>query len=171
MATTDPDRDAVPRAERVLRGTLGFLGVTALGGGIEMLAFPHGNRYLPLRMLEGTGLSSFVAPGVVLTGAFGVGSLVVLRGLRRRQPWALLAPLERRSGRHWSWLGAVAVGAGFTTWMSVEVALLGLPWRDTDAPDEAATATALYGIYGTTAVLLLALPWHPDVMGSLERSE
>lgn len=168
--TSVTDRDAVPRAERVLRATLGFLGVTALGGGIEMLLFPRGNRYLPLRMLEGTGLSTFVAPGVVLAGGFGVGSLVVLRGLRRRQPWPLLAPLERRTGRHWSWLGAVAVGAGFTSWMTVEVALLGLPWTDTEAPDEAATATALYAVYGTTAAALLVLPWRPEVMASLEQA-
>lgn len=155
-----------PRTEQALGWLLGFLGVTALGGGIEMLLFPRGNQYLPISLLDPVGfLDTFALPGIVLAGAFGVVPLVVLVGLVRRPQWAWLAPVERLTGRHWSWGGAAAVGVGFTTWMVTEIALLGPPW-DAATTGDLVTGWVLYGIYCTVAASLLALSWSPSVRAS-----
>lgn len=146
-----------PPAVKTLIGVLWFLGLTALGGGIEMLVFPNGNEYLPAEFLDHIPLvDSFVVPGLVLAIVFGIGSLFVVWGVQRLPGVTILEDLETRTGRHWSWAGLVALGIAFTTWMVVEIALLGPPW-DSD-PGDAAAAWVLYGIYGTVAVALLVVP-------------
>lgn len=167
---TAPAATATSRSERALAGVLGFLGVTALGGGLEMIAFPHGNRYLPASLLDEIGLDSFALPGVVLASGFGVGSLVVRSGLRRRWRWPLLAPVERRTGRHWSWAGTVTLGVGFTAWMGLEMVLFEPPWR-TEPAEDAIAAYVLEGVYGATAVVLLALPWQRPVRDALRLTD
>ena len=53
-----------------------FLGLTALGGGIEMILFPSGNQYVPGEWLEGIPwIESWLVPGLVLSIGFGLGSL------------------------------------------------------------------------------------------------
>jgi hypothetical protein len=143
-------------AERLLIGVLIFLGVTAAGGGAEMLLFPKGNEYLPDTLLEPLPVESFVLPGLILLLGFGIGSLLVAWGMLTRRDLRFMETLEDRAGYHWSWLGAVAIGVGFTAWMFVEIALLGPPWGG--GPDDQMFAWILYGIYLTVAGLLVTLP-------------
>lgn len=148
-----------PGSVRALLATLGFLGVTALGGGIEMLAFPQGNEFLPADFLDRIPVAdSFILPGLVLAGVFGLGSLVVLVGALRRPRWGWLGGLERATRRHWSWAATLALGFGFLAWMAIEITWLGAPWESPPGEDRT-FAYLLYGIYLTVAALLLALPW------------
>lgn len=147
-----------PASVRVTVGTLGFLGLTALGGGIEMLLYPQGNQYVPIELIELVPIvDSFVLPGLVLALVFGVGSLVAMVGVLRRPHWRWLDGVERVTGHRWPWAATLALGVGFATWMAVEINWLGLPWEA--EPDEQGFTYALYGIYVTVAILLLALPW------------
>jgi hypothetical protein len=117
---------------RILLGLLIFLGVTALAGGIEMLLFPTGNEFLPRQWLDDIPvIDSWLLPGLVLGGGFGVGSLLTAYALRRR--WA------------WWWPGTILLGVGMIVWIGLEV--LFLPQR-----------SLLEAIYGTVGVLLVALP-------------
>lgn len=43
-----------PAAVKWTIGVLTFLGITVLGGGIEMLLFYEGNEYLPVDLIEPT---------------------------------------------------------------------------------------------------------------------
>jgi hypothetical protein len=137
--------------------TLTFLGVTALGGGIEMLAFPQGNDYLPADMLEKIPFETFIVPGLILAGIFGLGSLFVAWGMWSRPEIGLLRWAERLTDRHWAWAGAIMLGLGFTMWMVIELSMLGAPWAQGDAGGEI-SAWILYGIYGTVTLALLVLP-------------
>lgn len=138
-------------------GILTFLGITALGGGIEMLLFYEGNEYLPADMLERIPFETFIVPGLVLGIVFGVGSLFVAWGMWRRPDFAGLRWLERSTERHWSWAGVVLIGVGFTMWMITEISMLGTPWAQAEASGEM-MAWILYGLYGATAISLLVLP-------------
>jgi hypothetical protein len=103
----------------------GFVGVTAVGGGVEMLRFPHGNQFVPGAWLDGIPvIGSWVVPGLVLGGVFGGGGLATAYGLLRRPRWRACDSLERWSGRHWSWLASVGLGTGLAAWVAVEVALI-----------------------------------------------
>jgi hypothetical protein len=158
-----------PAAVRWTIGVLTFLGITALGGGIEMLLFYEGNEYLPADLIERTPFDTFIVPGLILGGIFGLGSLFVAWGIWRRPDFGLLHWLERLTDRHWAWAGAVLLGLGFTMWMVIEISMLGSPW-DTANAGEAAMTWALYGIYVTVAVLLLVLPQLSRVREYMERS-
>jgi hypothetical protein len=146
-----------PAAVTATVGVLLALGVSALGGGIEMLVFRDGGRYLPSEWLDEIPLvDSYVAPGLVLGTVFGAGSLGTAVGMlqqRRRRAWHAV---ERATGRHWSWASTVALGVGFTGWLSVEIALLGGP-RALDA-EERAAGYATYAVFGSVAAALLTLP-------------
>lgn len=147
-----------PRSVTVMLWILGFLGVTALGGGIEMLLFPTGNDYLPATLLDKIPIvDSFIVPGLVLAVGFGLGSLFLAWGVARRSDVPGLRWLERLTRRHWSWAGTVALGVAFTAWMVIEVALLAEPGA-TGANGEAVVALVLWGIYGCVALALLVLP-------------
>lgn len=153
-----PERHRRPGSVTATIWVLGFLGVTALAGGLEMLVFVRGNVYLPASMLDQVPLlDTWLVPGLVLTFAFGVGGLVGAWGIARQPRVRQLAMVERRTSTHWSWAWTVAVGYAFTAWMTVEIALLGFPWEATDTTGEV-SAWVLYGIYVTVALLLLVLP-------------
>jgi hypothetical protein len=147
--------DRRPRLVVAAAGVAGFVGVTALGGGIEMLLFPRGNEFVPGAWLDGVPLvDSWVVPGLVLGGVFGIGGLAVTYGLLRRPRWRALDGLERRSGRHWSWLATVGLGAGLAAWVLVEVVLI--PQR-----------SAIETMCAALAAVLIVLPLQRSVRGHL----
>lgn len=153
-----PERHRRPGTVTATIWVLGFLGVTALAGGIEMLVFVRGNVYLPASMLDEVPLlDTWLVPGLVLTSAFGVGGLVGAWGIARQPRVRQLATVERRTSTHWSWAWTVAVGYAFTAWMVVEISLLGPPWDAADTAGET-SAWVLYGVYVAVALLLLVLP-------------
>jgi hypothetical protein len=134
------------------------LGLAALGGGTEMLLFPHGGTYLPPERLEKIPLlDSYVVPGLVLGAVFGIGSLVTAAGMFRRWSWRVLGAVERATGRHWSWAATVIIGIGFAAWLTVELILLGGPWAS-GLDSDRTTAYATYGAFGSMALALLLLP-------------
>ena len=129
---------------------LGFLGLTALGGGIEMILFPAGNQYVPGEWLEGIPwIESWLVPGLVLGIGFGLGSLFVGFGLLRRPRWRWISAISGRTGHHWSWIGAIVLGAGLALWIVLEVLLI--PER-----------SVIEAVYAFVAVALIALALAPS---------
>jgi hypothetical protein len=75
-------------------------------------------------------------------------------GRPRRPRWAWLLPVERLTRHHWSWIAAIALGAGQIAWIVIE--LIYLP-----------QLSALQAVYGGVGVALLLLPLQPAVRGHL----
>lgn len=112
-------------ASRILIGLLGFVGVTALGGGIEMLAFPLGNDFVPRAWLDHVPVvETWVLPGIVLGSVFGIGSLCAAVGLWRRRRQDPRNVVERATGRHWSWAASLVIGALLFAWIMLEVVFI-----------------------------------------------
>ena len=149
-----------PRARRpvaliVVSAMTAFLGLTAVAGGTEMVAFRSGNSFLPPAWLDRLPLvDSWLGPGLVLGLGFGVGALVATYGLLRRPRWRLTAPVERLTGQHWSWVASVLLGIGLVVWIALEVIYL---------PDR----SWLELVYGLLGMLLAALPWSRPVRADL----
>jgi hypothetical protein len=131
-------------AVRVLLAVLVFLGVSATGGGIAMLADLHGGGYLPARWLDALPLiDSFLAPGLVLLVVFGAGSLLTAYAILRRPAWRWASAPERWTD-HWSWTAVQLLGLGQLLWISLELVYLpDVSWLE-----------ALYGVIGLTLLLL-----------------
>lgn len=129
--------------------TLGFLGVTAVAGGIAMVldigAAP------PREWLDGVPLiDSWLVPGLVLAIGFGLGSLVAAYGMLRQPDWRWLRPFERITRHHWSWLATLLIGLGHIAWIAIELIYLPQP-------------SALQVVYGAVGAALVLLPLHPAV--------
>lgn len=71
-----------------------FTAVTAVGGGLALMAGLEGDRF-PLKLLEGTPFSSYVIPGLILMVAVGgtatVAAAALLRNLAIGAPASMLA--------------------------------------------------------------------------------
>lgn len=124
--------------------TLGFVGVTAVAGGVEMMVFPNGNVFVKAEWLDELPVSSYRLPGLALGAGLGAGSLVTTFGLARRPKCPGLGWLERLTGRHWSWAATITAAVGLGAWIGLEVLLI--PER---SPIEA--------LYATLALAVLAM--------------
>lgn len=97
-----------PTALWALLVTLGQLSARALVGGTALLLAPSGRLVgLSPAPLDGTLLSDFFVPGLILFVVFGLGSAVASYGLYTR--------------RRWGWLAGVAVAGSLLLWILVEV--------------------------------------------------
>jgi hypothetical protein len=132
-----------------------FLGVSTVGGGIEMLLNLDGGRYLPQQWLDDLPLiDSFLIPGLVLLLGFGAGSLLTAYGVWRRPQWRWLRAVERFTGRHWAWSATILLGAGQVVWIALELVYLpGLSWLEV--------------VYGLIGLALVLLPLTPSVRDRL----
>lgn len=150
MARMARTRARRPGAVRTAAGALGFVGVTGLAGGIEMILYPHGNQFVDPDWLEGIPLvDTYRLPGLVLAGAIGGGATAACLGLLRRPHVGLLAPIEQRTGQHWSWAATRLTGGALSAWLLTELLLI--PER-----------SAVEGVYATAALALLGLPALPS---------
>jgi hypothetical protein len=109
--TTKP----TPPLGRLAAASLGleiFLGVGAIGGGLALMAGPHGEIIpLPVSALTGSPFGDYFAPGAILFAILGLGPLgAALLAWRRH----LMAPFL-----------ACAVGGALLVWLVVEIAIVG----------------------------------------------
>jgi hypothetical protein len=140
-----------PVAVWICAAVLGFLGVSAVAGGVAMLS----GFTPPRRWLDDIPLvDSWLFPGLVLTVVFGAGSILTTYGVIRRPRWAWLSWVERPTNHHWSWIATLLLGLGQAAWIVLE--LIYLP-----------EASALQAVYGITGLLLVALPGLPSVRTDL----
>jgi hypothetical protein len=113
------------------------LGVGALGGGIALMAGPHGEILpLPVSALAGSFFKDYFAPGAILFAILGVGPLGAAAGAWRRRP---VAPFL-----------AFAVGGALLIWLAAEIAIVGY----SNHPP----LQALYMVLGVV-MLLVAVAW------------
>lgn len=71
--SVDTPRCRRPRPVTALVTVLCILGLTGLGGGVEMLVSPRGGTYLPPERLDDIPLvDTYIVPGLVLAIVFGV---------------------------------------------------------------------------------------------------
>lgn len=88
-----------------------FLGIGAIGGGLALMAGPHGEVLpLPVSALDGSPLSDYFLPGAILFTILGTGPLGAAI-LAWRRP---VAPML-----------TVAMGGALLVWLVVQIAIIG----------------------------------------------
>ncbi len=105
-------------------GLAAFGALSALGGGIELLAWPTGNAYLPIELLQPTPFETFLVPGLLLTLVVGGSSLVCSVLAWRRSAFAIDATLFC-GGVHTFWIVSEVALLQSLHWLHVVYALLG----------------------------------------------
>jgi hypothetical protein len=143
-----------PTAVWTTIGTLAFLGMTAVAGGVAMvldLGTPPDDWLVTIPLVD-----TWIVPGLVLGIGFGLGSLLTGYAMLRRPRWAWLRPVERLTRHHWSWIATVLIGLCHIAWIVVELVYLPQP-------------SLLQVVYGGVGVALLVLPLLPTVRRDLSR--
>lgn len=135
-------------------GVLLFVGTTAAAGGVALVS---GAAAPPIEWLEQVPLvDTWTVPGIVLGAGFGLGSLVAVYGVLRRPRWPWLAPVERLTRHHWSWLATLLIGLGHIAWIALELIYL---------PE---SSVLLQAVYGGVGVVLVVLPMTAPVRRYLQ---
>lgn len=88
----------------------GVTGLGALAGGYACIVDPIAPLGAPVSMLEGSPFDTFLIPGLVLFGLFGVGNLFGLYILAKRYRW-------------YGYVGGI-LGAAMVVWIIVQVAII-----------------------------------------------
>ncbi len=71
----------------------GFVGLTALAGGLLLVAFPRGSALAPIALLHEAPFETFVVPGLLLAFVVGGLNLTACVLTLGRRPFASLASL------------------------------------------------------------------------------
>jgi hypothetical protein len=89
-----------------------LLGVGAVGGGIALMAGPHGEILpLPVSALAGSAFADYFAPGLILFAVLGLAPL-----------GAAVAAWQRRSAARFL---AFAAGCALLVWLIAEIEIVG----------------------------------------------
>lgn len=90
LVTAPPPRATIPRPARWLLAMLCLVtGITAIAGGIALVAAPDGSLVrMPLSTLEYSPFSSFLVPGLILLFVVGFGNMLAASAVLRDAPSA-----------------------------------------------------------------------------------
>jgi hypothetical protein len=104
---------------------IGLLVVTGLFGGWSFITDTTGaGLQAKLSWLERTPVNDFLLPGLFLLGVYGIGGMILIAGLVWRLSPGPLRRLDARTGRHWSWYGAIAFGLVLVLWIAYELVVM-----------------------------------------------
>ncbi|MDT3428148.1 hypothetical protein J2Z22_003739 [Paenibacillus forsythiae] len=103
-----------------------FLGVGAIFGGLALIIDPSGSLMgMPAdSVLRRSPFSSFLFPGILLLGVFGLFPLWVLYGMVKRPRWAWADALNPFKELHSAWTLSLYVGFGQIIWIMVETYIM-----------------------------------------------
>ena len=135
----------------------GFLSVGALGGGGVLIADPSGRLMgVPLSLLQGLPVRTFLIPGLSLFFILGVCPLIATIGLFNPRSFAFLESLNPSKVRRWPFVASLFVGAFLIGWTAGEMVLWGRVWL-----------SAIYCAWGGA---ILTVTFAPSVMQYLRTS-
>ena len=98
----------------ILMGLLVFLSLGGFFGGVAFLADPSGaSMGLSTDLLIGTPVSDFLLPGLFLLIVMGIGPLIIVYGLWKRNSWV--------------WKTAVFFSLLLIGWIGLQILLWGAP--------------------------------------------
>jgi hypothetical protein len=109
-----------PRPVAWLAGLLPVLAIVALQGGVVMVASPLEPMGLSADLLRHAPVDTYFWPGVFLLAIAAV-ALMITVGIVFGWRWNWAAPIERRLGFRWPWLGAVSVASALLVFEIIEV--------------------------------------------------
>jgi hypothetical protein len=128
-----------PVTVKILIILIVFQALSGLFGGAGLIIDSSGKFLnIPLEWLEGSPLSDYFIPGIILFAVLGIFPSIVIIGLLK--------------SKYWGWIGSVLLGIALIIWIIVEIIIIGY---QADPP--------LQLIYGILGVIILSLCFLPNI--------
>jgi hypothetical protein len=102
-----------------------FVGLSAVGGAIELLVWSDGNFYLPPTLLDGTPFRTFLIPGLLLGSLVGGASIVSAWATARIYAWRVDATLLA-GGTLIAWIAIEWALVSSFSWLQIWYGVLGV---------------------------------------------
>lgn len=104
---------------------LGFLALSALGGGMVLLISPDGELIgLPLTEFKNMPFESYVIPGIILFSVLGIIPSLLIFALVKRTASNLAERINVFSDMHWSWTFSIYIAFALIGWIHIELIFL-----------------------------------------------
>ena len=113
---------------------LGFLGLSAIGGGGALIISPSGNLLggLPLSILKNSPFADFLIPGIILFVVLGLVPALLIFALRKKTASSLAEHFNLFKDMHWAWSFSIYVAFALIIWIQVETMYIqGVGWLQT----------------------------------------
>lgn len=100
--------------------------VSAVPYGLALSLNPSGDWVrMSTTMLAGSPFEDFRIPGLILFIVIGLGALLLAIALFRLPAWGWATRCNPWKTRHFVWSASICYGFALTTWIGVEVAMIG----------------------------------------------
>ena len=129
---------------------LGFLGLSAIGGGGALIISPSGKLLggLPLSILKNSPFDNFFIPGIILFIVLGVFPTVIIFALLKKTVSPLAERFNFFKDMHWAWSFSIYIAFALIIWIQVEsIYVQGVGWLQT-----------FYMLYAIPMIIVALLP-------------
>ncbi len=101
---------------------MGFLGISAAGGGGALIISPSGKLLggLPLSILENSPFTDFLFPGIILFFVLGVFPYLVIFALIHKPENKWAESLNFFKDMYWAWSFSIYIAFALIIWIQVE---------------------------------------------------
>ena len=110
---------------------LGFLGLSAIGGGGALIISPSGALLggLPLSILGNSPFTNFLIPGMILFLVLGIFPIFVVWALIKRPNVSFAEHFNMFKDMHWAWTYSIYSAFSLIIWIQVETYFIqGVGW-------------------------------------------
>ncbi len=129
---------------------LGFLGISAIGGGAALIISPSGKLLggLPLSILQHSPFTNFLIPGIILFVVLGLFPSLLIFALLKKSASPFAEHLNLFKDMHWAWSFSIYVAFALIIWIQVETIFVqGVGWLQT-----------FYMFYAIPMIIVALLP-------------
>ncbi len=129
---------------------LGFLGLSAIGGGGALIISPSGKLIggMPLSILNNSPFTDFLIPGIILFVVLGLFPSVLIFFLIKKTASPFAEYFNFFKDMHWAWSFSIYVAFALIIWIQVEtIYVQGVGWLQT-----------FYMLYAIPMIIFALLP-------------
>ena len=129
---------------------LGFLGISAFGGGGALIISPSGKLLggLPLSILKNSPFDNFLIPGIILFVILGLFPLYIVFALIKKPISTFAERFNLFPDMHWAWSFSIYIAFALIIWIQVETIFIqGVGWLQT-----------FYMLYSIPIIIITLLP-------------
>ncbi len=134
---------------------LGFLGLSAIGGGGALIISPSGKLLggLPLSLLQHSPFSNFLIPGIILFVVLGLFPTLLIFALIKKGASAFAEHFNFFKDMHWAWSFSIYEAFALIIWIQVETIFVqAVGWLQT-----------FYMLYAIPMIFIALLPQVRDM--------
>ncbi len=112
-------------SRNILIVILGFLGLSAIGGGGVLILSPDGTLIgMPLSMLDNSPFRNFFIPGIILFSILGIASILLIAALPNKPTLRFAERFNFFNDMHWAWTNSIYMAFILIIWIQIQIVFL-----------------------------------------------